>query len=68
MGSPKNFRKNYASAANKVLKNPSETIRLTRHQMTSTLEKHYIGQDPDQNMENAQRVSSESFDFVKCSA
>jgi len=68
VGSPKNFRKNYASAANKVLKNPSETIRLTRHQMTSTLEKHYIGQDQDQNMENAQRVSSEFFDFVKYSA
>lgn len=68
VGSPKNFRKNYASAANKVLKNPSETIRLTRHQMTATLEKHYIGQDLDQNMENAERVSAEFFDFVKLKA
>ena len=68
VGSPKNFRKNYASAANKILKNPSETIRLTRHQMTSTLEKHYIGNDVSQNMENAERVSAEFFDFIKLKA
>ena len=65
VGSPKNFRKNYASAANKVLKNPSETIRLTRHQLTSTLEKHYIGQDQTQSMENAEKVSEDFFDFIK---
>lgn len=65
VGSPKNFRKNYASAANKTLKNPSETIRLTRHTMTSTLEKHYIGEDQEQNMENANRVSADFFDFIK---
>lgn len=65
VGSPKNFRKNYASAANKTLKNPSETIRLTRHTQTATLEKHYIGEDQDQNMENANRVSAEFFDFIK---
>ena len=65
VGSPKNFRKNYASAANKTLKNPSETIRLTRHTMTSTLEKHYIGEDQEQNMENANKVSEDFFDFIK---
>jgi hypothetical protein len=33
--------------------------------MTSTLEKHYIGEDQEQNMENANRVSAEFFDFIK---
>jgi integrase len=67
-GSPKNFRKNYASATQKITKNSSDTIRLTRHTQASTLEKFYIGEDQEYNAEIANKVDSEFFDFAKLAA
>jgi integrase len=67
-GSPKNFRKNYASATQKITKNSSDTIRLTRHTQASTLERFYIGEDQEYNAEIANKVDSEFFDFIKLAA
>ena len=63
-----NFRKNYASATQKITKNSSDTIRLTRHTQASTLEKFYIGEDQEYNAEIANKVDSEFFDFAKLAA
>ena len=64
-GSAKNFRKNYASATHKITKNASDTIRLTRHTQTETLEKFYIGEDQQYNAEIANKVDTEFFDFTR---
>jgi integrase len=63
-GAPKNFRKNYSAAAVKILKNSSEAIKLTRHQLTSTLEKHYLGNNMEEIADNANLVSNNWFDFA----
>jgi len=63
-GAPKNFRKNYSAAAVKILKNSSEAIKLTRHQLTSTLEKHYLGNNMEEIAGNANLVSNTWFDYA----
>ncbi len=63
-GAPKNFRKNYSAAAVKTLKNSTEAIKLTRHQLTSTLEKHYLGNNMEEIADNANLVSNTWFDYA----
>jgi len=63
-GAPKNFRKNYSAAAVKTLKNSTEAIKLTRHQLTSTLEKHYLGNNMEEIADNANLVSKNWFDYA----
>jgi hypothetical protein len=63
-GAPKNFRKNYSAAAVKTLKNSTEAIKLTRHQLTSTLEKHYLGNNMEEIADNANLVSKTWFDYA----
>ena len=63
-GAPKNFIKNYSAADVKILKNSSEAIKLTRHQLTSTLEKHYLGNNMEEIADNANLVSKNWFDYA----